>query len=168
MTTQRATIQISSPAPQHIEQLCLAVMNSWLQDYQALFDVLNSEQAALEKRDFNTLKQVIADKNAIIKKINGQKFPPFIDHKGLQITSLSGLKNYCQNHPSLSQNWSNLMQLVEKCCLKNEVNARLIELISASSRRVFNIIRGIDPDNNLYNSQGDRTTVRHFSNSISA
>ena len=60
------------------------------------------------------------------------------------------------------------MELVEKCRFKNEVNGRLISLLNQSSRRTFNLIKGFDPDNNIYNATGNRTAVRHYGDSLSA
>ncbi len=149
-------------------QLCKTVLNAWQQDYQTLHDILNSEQRALEKRNFDLLSQVLKEKDEAVSHINTQQIPPMIDNAGIQITSLAQLKKYCTENTQLSENWSELMQLVEKCCLKNEVNARLIELLTQSSRRTFNLIKGFDPDNNIYNACGDRTAVRHYGDSISA
>lgn len=149
-------------------QNCHTIINSWQQDYQLLHDILNSEQLALEHRDFDKLTQVISEKDKQINTINGHAIPCVIDQNGKNTTSLGEFKSFCVSHPQLEPAWNELMQLLEKCCVKNEVNARLIDLINQSSRRTFNLIKGFDPDNNIYNAKGDRTRVRYYNDSLSA
>ncbi len=149
-------------------QVYQTVLNSWKQDYELLHDILNSEQRALEKRVFDQLVQLVKEKDAAVKRINSHQVPPIINAQGVNNTSLNEFKKFCSRNPALAESWTELMQLVEKCCFKNEVNARLIDLLNHSSQRTFNLIKGCDPDNNIYNSQGNRTTVRHFSSSLSA
>ena len=144
------------------------VINSWQQDYQSLHDILNSEQYALEHRNFDELTQIINDKNSLINTINSHQAPNLTNKSGKNATSLREFKAFCVAQPELQTSWNELMLLVEKCCQKNEVNARLIELLNQSSRRTFNLIKGFDPDNNIYNAKGDRTRVRYYSDSLSA
>ncbi len=149
-------------------QLCKTLINVWNQDYETLYDILNSEQLALEKRDFEALQKIVTEKNQMVSKINQHEIPPMIISMGKSITTMNQFKNYCLQNTDLVPVWQNLMQLVEKCCLKNEVNARLIELVTNSSQRTFNLIKGFDPDNNIYNAKGNRTTVRYYGDSLSA
>ena len=149
-------------------QLSQTVLNAWIQDYQQLHDILNAEQAALEKRDFDRLQQLIKEKDETVTHINTHQVPAIANERGLKITHLGEFKQLCVANSELKEVWTEMIQLVEKCCLKNEVNARLIKLVETSSKRTFNLIKGFDPDNNIYNSSGNRSTVRYYSDSLSA
>lgn len=149
-------------------QLCKTIINQWQQDYQTLHDLLSSEQTALEKRDFIKLEQAIKEKDRIVRQINAHQLPPLIDNQGVTITSLTKFKQHCLSELKLKEGWETLMALIEKCRFKNEVNARLVELLNQSSKRTFNLIKGFDPDNNIYNANGNSATVRHYGDSLSA
>ena len=77
-------------------------------------------------------------------------------------------KKFCKETPELITSWQELTKLAEKCQLKNEVNAELVELLSLSSKRIYNLIKGFDPDNNIYNAQGDRTKVQSYAQAVRA
>ncbi|MGX5173470.1 flagellar export chaperone FlgN [Aliikangiella sp. IMCC44653] len=149
-------------------QLAKTLINVWKQDYQTLYDCLNQEQRALEKRDFDGLSCSVKEKDEMVAKINSHQVPPMLSDSGTQILSQGQFAEFCLSCNELSGYWKELMGLVKKCCLKNEVNARLIELINVSSQRTFNLIKGFDPDNNIYNAKGNRTTVRYHNDSVSA
>lgn len=147
-------------------QISQTIINQWQQDYQMLHDILNSEQLALEKRDFEQLKLVTKEKNRAVQQINSHQLPESINQPNL--ATMQAFKQYCMTDPNLQNSWNELMELVEKCCFKNEVNARLINLLHQSNTRTFNIIKGFDPENNIYNSTGNRTAIRHHGVPLSA
>jgi len=149
-------------------QVSQTLINQWKNDYQKLHDLLNNEQSALEESDLEKLALCIAEKDEIVKQINAHQLPPMILARGMTIKSYADFSQFCQGSPNLKQSWRGLMTLVENCRFKNEVNARLIDLLNQSSRRTFNLIKGFDPDNNIYNATGNRTAVRHYSGCISA
>ena len=78
------------------------------------------------------------------------------------------MKQFCLKTPELSSSWAALMELVSKCHHKNEVNSQMIELLTTSTKRTFNIIKGFDPDNNIYDAKGDRKIVSHYGQPVSA
>ena len=149
-------------------QQCQTVINQWQQDYQRLHDILNDEQLALEKRNFEQLELATQEKDKTVKQINAHQLPQILNQQGNLINSLQEFKLHCFNDMKLKFSWEGLMELVEKCSFKNEVNGRLINLLNQSSRRTFNLIKGFDPDNNIYNATGIRTAVRHCGDSLSA
>jgi len=149
-------------------QQCQTIINQWQQDYQQLHDILNDEQLSLEKREFEQLKKTTQEKNSMVHHINKHELPLLMDLKGIQINSLNQFKQHCNDNPELKKSWEALMNVVGMCSFKNEVNARLIQLLHQSSRRTLNLIKGFDPDNNIYNASGNRTAVRHSSDTISA
>jgi flagellar biosynthesis/type III secretory pathway chaperone len=149
-------------------QQCQTIINQWQQDYQRLHDILSDEQLALEKRSFDLLELATQEKNKTVNQINAHELPPILNHNSSIINSLPEFKLHCFSNLKLKSSWEDLMELVEKCSFKNEVNGRLINLLSQSSRRTFNLIKGFDPDNNIYNATGNRTAVRHYGNSLSA
>lgn len=149
-------------------QIYQTLLNRWTEQYQSLHDILNCEQLALEKRDFTQLASLSNEKNELVKEINHQQIPAIISTGEASQPKINELKKICMKIPELSANWERLMNLVEQCNFKNEVNARLIELVTVSTKRTFNLIKGFDPDNNIYNSSGDRTIVKHYGQSVSA
>lgn len=150
------------------KQAYQTLLNSWLQNYQELHDILNSEQLALEKRDFEQLNQTIIEKDLVVKNINQQVMTELTNESGQRVSTLQQLKDFCVSTPALNEKWQNLVSVIEQCTLKNEVNARLITLLNSSTQRTFNLIKGFDPDNNIYNASGNRATVRYSNSSVSA
>jgi flagellar biosynthesis/type III secretory pathway chaperone len=149
-------------------QQCQTVINQWQLDYQRLHDILSDEQLALEKRNFEQMELATQEKHKTVDQINMHQLPQIIDQQGQLIKSLAEFKLHCFSNSQLKSLWEGLMELVEKCNFKNEVNGRLINLLNQSSRRTFNLIKGFDPDNNIYNATGNSSAVRHYGNSLSA
>jgi len=149
-------------------QIYQTLLNQWQEQYQTLHDILNYEQNALEKRDFTLLESLVKEKNTLVKKINQQQIPAIISDGNVTQPNIHRLKKFCLEHVELKSDWNELMLLVEQCNFKNEVNSRLIDLVTTSTKRTFNLIKGFDPDNNIYNAKGDRTLVKHYGQSISA
>ena len=149
-------------------ELYQLLIGQWQDDYQKLHDILNHEQSALEKRNFEQLSQLTKEKNQLVMKINQHGIPAQLSNSQIKIESIQDLKAHCTGEPKLIQHWQKLMELVSKCGFQNEVNARLVELLSTSTRRTFNLIKGLDPDNNIYNASGTRTTMEYSRASVSA
>ncbi len=150
------------------QQVYLTLINHWKEQYHRLHDVLNSEQSALETRDFVKLEALVKEKNALIKTIKVEQIPAIINQGSVKQPNLAEVKSICQSLPELQPHWQSLMELVDQCHFKNEVNAQLIELVTHSTKRIFNLIKGFDPDNNLYDHKGDRKLIKHFGTPISA
>lgn len=149
-------------------QVYRTLINQWVEQYQCLHDILNSEQVALEKRDFVSLEALVKEKNTLVKQINLEQIPAIINDGAITQPKIKQMKKYCLETPELTSNWKELMSLVDQCHFKNEVNARLIELVTCSTKRTFNLIKGFDPDNNIYDANGDRKMVKHFGQPLSA
>jgi len=149
-------------------QVAQTVIRVWVQDYQSLHDILNAEQSALEKRDFDLLANYIKEKDQVVGRINQHQVPQMFDDMGNLVANLNQFKAFCELSPNLAEDWQQLVELIKQCSVKNEVNARLIKLLSDSTSRTFNLIKGFDPDNNIYNASGSRSTVRYYNSSVSA
>jgi len=150
------------------QQIYLTLINHWKEQYRQLHDILNSEQSALEKRDFLTLEALVKEKDQLIKTIRVEQIPAIINRGSIKQPNLGEVKDICQSQTELKPHWQSLMELVDQCHFKNEVNAQLIELITQSTKRMFNLIRGCDPDNNIYDHKGDSKVIKHFGTPISA
>lgn len=150
------------------DQLYLTLINQWAAQYQDLCQLLSDEQRALEQRDFELLSKLISQKNRLVDQINSDQIPSIINHGTSTPIKLRQVKNYCFTSESLQPFWKDLMTIVDQCNHKNEVNAHLITLISKATKRTFNLIKGFDPDNNIYDAHGDRKQVKHFSQPLSA
>ncbi|TQV75297.1 flagellar protein FlgN [Aliikangiella marina] len=149
-------------------QIAQTLIRVWIQDYQSLHDILKAEQKALEQRNFDQLANYIKEKGDVVSRINQHEVPQLFDDAGNLIAQLNQFKLFCENQPNLNQEWQKLLDLIKQCSIKNEVNARLIKLLNDSSRRTFNLIKGFDPDNNVYNAKGNQSTVRYYNSSVSA
>ncbi len=154
-------------------------INLWLTSYQKLNDLLESEKKALEKRDYKGLEKLVSDKNILVNQINEQPIPQQdfngqLSHskitpiKESALTKLNKAKIFCLNSVELKTSWEALITLVGECHFKNEVNAKMVQLITISTKRTFNLIKGLDPDNNIYNREGSRSLVQHQGQSITA
>lgn len=150
------------------QQIYQTLLNQWTEQYKSLHDLLNCEQSALEKREFTKLESLVKEKDKLVNEINQKQIPAIIFNGNVTQPKINQVRKYCMNSSELKADWNELMLLVDQCNFKNEVNSRLIELVSTSTKRSFNLIKGFDPDNNIYNAQGDRTIVKHYGQSLSA
>ncbi len=149
-------------------QQYLTIINLWKQDYQSLYEALNLEQTSLEKNDFQQLAHAIKAKNDILERIAQHTPPKPNDTNCVHLSEMLDFRNYCEESSELKGSWKELTELVKQCHFKNEVNSKLIELLYQSNQRIFNLIKGFDPDNNIYNANGDSLQVRHSGGSLSA
>jgi len=150
------------------QQLCQTLLNQWRSDYQRLSDILADEQLALEKRDFECLAKITLEKNRQVDVINRQQIPAELNAEGGRKIKLAELQLLCLATPQLAGHWQDLMALVSRCNFQNEVNARMVDLLHTSCRRTLNLIRGFDPDHNLYNANGACTRLSHHGASVMA
>ena len=149
-------------------------INQWTISYKELDGLLDGEQKALEARDFTSLEKIVNAKNKLVIQINEQQIP-VIEEQGFNgllannnitpikesaLSKLHKARDFCLQTDELKNHWLNLIELVEQCNYKNEVNANMVQLITTSTKRTFNLIKGFDPDNNLYNRDGDRSMVQ--------
>jgi len=146
----------------------LTIINKWTEQYQNLLNILVNEQTALEKRDFTSLESLVEKKNLLVKEINSEQLAASQLNNTTQALNLSQMKQYCIQNEELHPIWEKLMVVVSDCHKKNEVNSRLIELVTNSTKRTFNLIKGFDPDNNIYDAKGDRKIVKHYGQPVSA
>ncbi|PCI73317.1 MAG: hypothetical protein COB38_01065 [Gammaproteobacteria bacterium] len=159
-------------------------INLWLASYQQLNDILENEQKALEKRDYTSLEKLVSEKNILVNQINEQPIPSqavsqqefdgqlsnskITPIKESALGKLNKARVFCLNNVELKTSWEELIELVGECNFKNEVNSKIVQLITTSTKRTFNLIKGFDPDNNLYNSEGNRSLVQHQGRSLIA
>jgi len=146
----------------------LTIINHWAEQYQSLQKILDTEQNALEKRDFTLLESLVSQKNKLVQQINLEQVPSRLQQTESDQVDVKQVKQYCLSNSELKPHWDNLMDLVSQCHYKNEVNSRLIELVTSSTKRTFNLIKGFDPDNNIYDAKGDRKIVKHYGQPVSA
>lgn len=149
-------------------QIVLTLVNQWTEQYQSLHDILNSEQNALEQRDFEELKGIVSEKNNLVKVINSEQIPAIINQGNVSQLSFKDVQKHCLSSAELSEPWGRLMAVVDQCRYKNEVNSRIVELVTQSTKRTFNLIKGFDPSNNIYDAKGSSKLVKHYGQPLSA
>lgn len=152
--------------PINLQDQIANILTDWHSDYLALNEYLGQEQNALETRDFDRLADITSKKNECMLKINGHDLPQ--DFKANTNSPIARLDEYCKSNQSLKNRWNSILKLLSDCEYKNEVNGRLIKLLNTSCRRVFNLLKGMDPDNNIYNSTGACSRVEATRASVSA
>ena len=152
--------------PVNLQDQIASILTDWHSDYLTLNDFLEQEQNALESRDFDRLADITAKKNDCMLKINNHDLPQ--DFKANSNSPIASLDQYCKSNRELSTRWNTILTLLSECQYKNEVNGRLIKLLNTSCRRVFNLLKGMDPDNNIYNSTGACSRVEATRASVSA
>jgi flagellar biosynthesis/type III secretory pathway chaperone len=150
------------------QQIYQTIINQWNAQYQSLKNILTAERASLENRDFATLERLVNEKNTLLKEINLEQIPAIIVQGKVSQPKIRQVKKACMENQELKEKWDYLMETVDECHFQNEVNARLIELVTASTKRTFNLIKGFDPDNNIYDNKGDRKQIKHFGQPLSA
>jgi len=146
----------------------LTIINHWTEQYQSLHDILDAEQNALEKRDFALLESLVSQKNNLVQQINLEQIPSQFQQTETNQVDIKQVKQHSLSNSEIKPHWDNLMTLVNQCHYKNEVNSRLIELVTNSTKRTFNLIKGFDPDNNIYDAKGDSKIVKHYGQPVSA
>jgi len=159
---------IKLQTPQNLRTLVKNTLNEWHSDYLVLNQLLERELATLENRDFDQLESITSEKNNIMLKINSHDLPGEFKTDAGANAALSKLNDYCEKDKELSEKWETIIALLTDCAHRNEVNGRMIKLLDSSSRRVFNLLKGMDPDNNIYNATGACSRVEASRASVSA
>lgn len=151
-----------------IIQSIKTMLNEWSSDYEQLNTTLNEEKIALEKREFDALAKTIQTKEHLVRKIHQHAVPVELFPTIKQNITLFDIKSLCESEKQLTPDWKNLMTIVAKCNFQNEVNGQLVGLLDNSCKRIFNLMRGFDPDNNLYNATGSSSRMMQSNASVSA
>jgi flagella synthesis protein FlgN len=134
-----------------------------------LAQALDRENAAICSRDLPVLQQAIADKQAEL-----QRLEELNRERGLLVEShgygsgSEGMKaclQRCDDNAGLAVKWRQLLKIAEDCRHQNRMNHQLMELGSRHIQRALCILRGEDPDQNLYGPGGDNL-VRHASRNL--
>ena len=149
----------SISAEQQIQ--CQNLINAWQQDYAALYDLLLSEKLALQERNFETLAAITEQKNELLNQITQRQAV-----NGSTAIAHQQLKSFVQQIPELEQSWQSMLERASHCQMMNEINGQMLAMMSNANRRTLNIVRGIQPDNNIYDKTGSRHWLSKGKNSV--
>ncbi len=149
-----------------VENTIKETLANWQVDYLALHAFLQQEHASLQKRNFEALEIITKNKNECLKKISLHKLPESLNI--LPTAALESLRQLCTNNPKLAEYWEKTMAIVQDCNHQNEVNGEIIKLLNHSTKRIFNLFKGFEPDNNIYNATGSCSRLNASRASVSA
>jgi flagellar biosynthesis/type III secretory pathway chaperone len=126
---------------------------------QQLSDLLDREFAAITDKDFATFEQIIAEKALTIEQLD------LLEQERIALIESAGHKpgpddilyflQWCDPAQNITPDWEQLLSLAGKCRDQNLRNHHLIELCSRHTRDTLRILRGEDPQPDLYQADGD-------------
>ena len=134
-----------------------------------LAKALDSENSAISRRDLTALQQSIADKQAGMQRLEdlNRERTRLVESHG-RSTDNDGMKNSMQEWDDtgmLVRKWRQLLTIAESCRSQNRINHQLVEVCSRHMHHALCILRGEDPDQNLYGPGGGNIS-RHSSRDL--
>lgn len=127
---------------------------------QALLQLMQAEREALQKRDADTLGNVIEQKAHYLQQLERSAKTRTTWAQQVQAADPDSawhqlLHNLRQ--PELQQQWNALKELMVECRQQNETNGKLLARSQHTFGRLLNIMRGQSEAPSLYTAKGART-----------
>jgi len=144
------------------KQQCQKILKQWLVDYRQFHDLLASEYQALCQRDYDAIETLLAEKKSLLDKIQRQQ-----QTQQSAAETFKNLAIICNKDKDLQPVWQEFLHTAQQCQVKNEVNAKMVSSLLNANKRLFNLFKGADPDNNIYDARGDRHLVNSGGRSVS-
>lgn len=124
-----------------------------------LAEVLNSENAAIGRRELAALEQAITDKQAGLQRLEelNRERGLLVASQGFA-TDKAGMESclkWCDTTGLLTGKWRQLLSVADNCRTQNRMNRQLMDMGSRHIHHALCILRGEDPDQNLYGPGGD-------------
>ncbi|MGB5260882.1 MAG: flagellar protein FlgN [Gammaproteobacteria bacterium] len=126
---------------------------------QQLSDLLDREFAAITDKDFAAFEQTVAEKALAVEQLD------LLEQERVALIEAAGQKpgpgdflyflQWCDPAQNITPAWEQLLSLAGKCRDQNLRNHHLIELCSRHTRETLRILRGEDPQPDLYQADGD-------------
>jgi len=148
------TQEVLPPLKSNIESL----LQIDLKHARRLVELLQLERTCLQKRDSQTLAELIEEKDQLLKKLDqsAQIRNEWLGQLGYD-TSLKAWENVIEQQQDevLSLLWSQLQQSILKGRELNEINGRLIGRSQQTLLKLLSILRGNSAAPQLYGSDGN-------------
>ena len=136
---------------------------------QQLSDLLDTEYTAITGKDFPSFEQTIDEKSTTVEQLD------LLEQERIALLEMAGYKpgpdgilyfmQWCDPGQDISPLWEQLLALAGRCRGQNRRNHQLIEICSRHTRETLCILRGEDPQQELYGRNGD-TDDYHGSRSL--
>lgn len=132
---------------------------------RTLVHLLEQEYAALAQRDIGRLDTIIPEKRNAIADLEslGQRRETLLAQRHSSTSDAATYtgdgenKNPFSGDSRQSDLWDELRSLAQQCQEKNQVNGRIVEIGYRQSRVALDVLHGVAPCSELYDSSG-RTT----------
>jgi len=134
-----------------------------------LLKLLTQEYDALAEHHSSALEEIVQHKQEKIQQlemIGRQREQLFlsigmvnlkhdIDTNKTETSQSKQFNDHFKNNRQLIELWSELLNIAGQCRDKNQVNGRIVELVSRQSKHALDILRGIAPTtSDLYDNAG--------------
>lgn len=152
-----------SPAAQLPAPTATTVAEQIAQDTtacQALLQLMQAEREALQKRDADTLGNIIEQKAHFLEQL--ERSAVIRTQWAQQVQAADADSAWHQilhslRQPELQQQWDALKALMVDCRQQNETNGKLLARSQHTFGRLLNIMRGQSEAPALYTAKGGRT-----------
>ncbi|MCR8921406.1 flagellar protein FlgN [Dasania sp. GY-MA-18] len=120
-----------------------------------LHTLLLQERSALESRDYDNIKALLATKNSLVNSLKQQANTRMhaLQAAGLQ-DEASTLKAAEQEAPIVAKAWRQLAQQWDECQHLNAVNERILQRTRLVVTQTLDLLRGANQQNRLYDPKG--------------
>ncbi len=154
--------------PTEYIQLMGVTLQHEIEAVSRLMELLLREYEALAAHDSDALGKTVQDKQQQLSKIESweQERTQLLISGGYPVTQ-QGMEHYlkAQNNPRLDRLWRQLLDLSGNCQHQNQVNGGIVEAGRHHIQRALAILRGVNPDAELYGPAG-KTRSLHLPNTL--
>lgn len=147
--------------PQNARQL-LQLLEQDKQVSQRLIALLSEERAALEKRDYSRYHELIEQKKEVLLSLDkvDRDRRVLMESMGYSVDK-DGMEALISQLPAAWQArfqtlWSELTSNLATCRHLNEVNGRILNHAQQAIERLMSFLRGVSPQQSIYNRQGKK------------
>ncbi|WP_339672248.1 flagellar protein FlgN [Dasania marina] len=120
-----------------------------------LHKLLLQERSALENRDYDNIKTLLADKNSLVENLKQHA------HTRMHALQAAGLADETatlnaaeQESPIVAKAWRQLAQQWDECQHLNAVNERILQRTRLVVNQTLDLLRGANQQNRLYDPKG--------------
>lgn len=142
-----------------------ALLEKQIELTRQLYEIVKKEYDILNSRITDALETYSVEKQPLIVQLDqlNQQWLALLEKETVSLHS-DKIKLYLEDYDSingtaLKTTWQNLVKAAKACQKANEVNGRIISLRYQATMHTLQILRGNNPDENIYNGQGARTST---------
>ncbi|MDO3385090.1 flagellar protein FlgN [Gilvimarinus sp. SDUM040013] len=141
--------------------LVAQMLNNDIAAAEALLDLLRQENELLKERKHPELETIVSAKSEHLNTLDAHARERSALLKSLGLANDSdGWVQYMHSQPplvALTEQWTQLQELVHQCTLQNDKNGKLINRSQQTLNRLLDLVKGKGAGENLYNAKGATT-----------